>query len=605
TIVPLLMVAMSWIPAPSPARAGQTPDAPEKTGPVKTDVKEEVTVLLAEVQLLVTDRKGNPITDLKPSEIEVRERGKPRRVAYLEPFATKNLIARVLPEATPVESADEQAGPAPEPVEEVAIPAPPPQRWIVLLFDGFNSRIQDRPAWVKAARDWVAQEMRDDDKVSVALLDRDSVRVIVPFTSDRQLLDATLSSASFLTGFPTQDYIEEVKKALNDLETCLNAYDPYTCSSSALQSYIFEWRTRTNRTLASLARFSSALGAIPGRKAIFYMSSGVLVDPGEMAVQTILGRFGTDVIDVRDLRFRLQDRLLPELQEMTRIASGADVSFFTFDTRPAHIADASFDVEQRVQLHERRMADPFTEVFQASRGSLDTVAIQTGGRAFHGTRVAENLRRAITAMDGLYTLGFYRDPTLRGMPKIKVRVARRGVVVTFPDRYDPRRRKPRQLPMQLAVARPRALERKLLLPVVIQVPLTGFRFDRGELLMKDDDPEHATTNVAVYAEAISPAGERVASAFELVELKIRKEELATLGTRRFGHAIGLAVGPGAYRLRARVSDADFRAVADRAIDVTVLPDGSVRPGIQEIGQNQDPEQDRRPGDKAATPAGSP
>ena len=382
----------------------------------------------------------------------------------------------------------------------------------------------------------------------------------------------------------------------------MNAYQKYHCATTALQSYIFEWRTRAQRTLASLERFSSALGAIPGRKAIFYMSSGVLIDPGEMATQTILGRFGTDTFDARDLRFRLQERLLPELQEMTRVASGADVSFFTFDTRPAHIADSSFDVEERLQLSERRMADPFTEVFQATRGSLDSVAISTGGRAYHGTRVAENLSRAISAMNGLYTLGFYRDPKLRGRPKLKIRIARRGVVVTFPDRYDPKRRHPRHLPMQLAVARPRALERRLLLPVVLQVPLSAFKFDRGELLMADEDPEHATTTVAVYAEAITPAGERKASAFEIVELKVRKDELGGLGGRRFGHAIGLAVEPGAYRLRARVSDADFRAVADRAIDVTVMPDGKVVPGIQDIGRNQESEQDRPAADLPGRPA---
>ena len=209
---------------PAPSAAPPDPSPEENAGePQRIDAEEQVTVLLAEVQILVTDRKGNPITDLKPDEIVVRERGKERRIAYLEPFATRNLVARVLPEATPVESTGEEgeaaAEPSPAGIEAVPIPAPPPQRWIVLLFDGFNSRVQDRPKWVQAARRWVAQEMQDDDKVSVALLDRNSVRVIVPFTSDRQILDATLSSASFLADFPQQDYISEIRKALNDLET--------------------------------------------------------------------------------------------------------------------------------------------------------------------------------------------------------------------------------------------------------------------------------------------------------------------------------------------------------------------------------------------------
>ena len=41
-----------------------------------------------EIQVLVTDRAGNPITDLSLDEIRVTEGGDDRKVAFVEPFAT-------------------------------------------------------------------------------------------------------------------------------------------------------------------------------------------------------------------------------------------------------------------------------------------------------------------------------------------------------------------------------------------------------------------------------------------------------------------------------------------------------------------------------------
>ena len=60
--------------------------AEQAAPPRKPALKEEVKVILVQLPILARDKKGNPIRDLKPEEIEVKSHGDRLRVAYLEPF---------------------------------------------------------------------------------------------------------------------------------------------------------------------------------------------------------------------------------------------------------------------------------------------------------------------------------------------------------------------------------------------------------------------------------------------------------------------------------------------------------------------------------------
>ena len=52
--------------------------------PLKTGVHEQVDVYLVEMSILATNKKGEPITDLRPDEVLVKERKKPQEIAFFE-----------------------------------------------------------------------------------------------------------------------------------------------------------------------------------------------------------------------------------------------------------------------------------------------------------------------------------------------------------------------------------------------------------------------------------------------------------------------------------------------------------------------------------------
>ena|SRR2546421_261818 len=63
----------------SPSPAAQTPTQKREGAPEKDDVV-RITSNLVQVDAVVTDKKGQPVTDLRPEEFEIYEDGRPQKI---------------------------------------------------------------------------------------------------------------------------------------------------------------------------------------------------------------------------------------------------------------------------------------------------------------------------------------------------------------------------------------------------------------------------------------------------------------------------------------------------------------------------------------------
>jgi hypothetical protein len=217
------------------------------------------------------------------------------------------------------------------------------------------------------------------------------------------------------------------------------------------------------------------------------------------------------------------------------------------------------------------------------RATMDVIATRTGGRGLHGPKIEVNLPAAADSISGLYTLGYYREPGAQGLPKVKVRIARRGVQVSFPDRYDPLRGLPLALGLEIGIGHPRPVPDGVLLPLVVQMPLPELSFSKAR-----DEGKDWTATLALFAEAVTPKGERVADTYEVVDSSIPDRVYQDRSGKKFSHTLRLTLKPGAYRIRVRVADAEFKRASERALDITVMSDLSVVPGIQDSVRDQNP-----------------
>ncbi len=428
------------------------------------------------------------------------------------------------------------------------------------------------------------------------MLDKKGIREVVNFTGNRDALLQALSSPGFMAANEYHDWHADMSELVANFSACDNAYNKVNCTVTAAQPVVATWEARTRATVRALREYVATLAAVPGRKIVLFVSNGLVLDPGALAGEAIRAKLGPEALTFTSGQMLFQTKLQGSLLDMTRVAAAAGVTFFTFDTRSSARRNTGNDVDQREMSYMTTKGDPFASLFDITRSSLGSVALQTGGRALDGPIIEKNLPVAAAAAEGLYTVGFYRDSALAGQPKVKVKIARKGVEVTFPDRFGGPQVLPQVVRLELGVGRARPSNSDVEVPVLVQVPLDDLYFTRGE-------EGGLQARVALFAEAIAPDGRRAADSFELVQIDITDQQYDQRMGRKFAHQLALAVPPGPYRIRARMSDAEFKHAAERAIDLTVGADFSVRPGIQDSVQIQNPVRDEA-GAASAQPAGS-
>jgi VWFA-related protein len=165
--------------------SGQRPTASPTTEPEQPDSGEvvRITANLVQVDVVVTDSRGNLVTDLRPEELEIREDNRAQKITNFSFVAVAS--ATVSPEkAGPV---DRNAPPV------TAAPLSPEQvrRTIALVVDDLGISFEGIGFVQKALRKFVDQQMQPGDLVAIIRTSA-GMGALQQFTSDKRLLYAAI-----------------------------------------------------------------------------------------------------------------------------------------------------------------------------------------------------------------------------------------------------------------------------------------------------------------------------------------------------------------------------------------------------------------------------
>jgi len=151
----------------------------------QTDRTFRVSVNLVQVDAVVNDAKGHPVTDLRPEDFEVTEDGKPRKIAnfsWIEVSPPRDSTTGVAPEPRSLRKEDVR-------------------RSIVLMIDDMGPWAeQDVLPVISAARKFVADQIAPGDLVSVTA-SRGGMGFYQQFTSDKRQLNAAIDHLAQRPGF--------------------------------------------------------------------------------------------------------------------------------------------------------------------------------------------------------------------------------------------------------------------------------------------------------------------------------------------------------------------------------------------------------------------
>lgn len=238
---------------------------------------DELDVEVVNVDVVVSTEDGSPVPDLAAEDFEVLDDGQPVRITHFAKGDAGN------------------AGSA-DPLH------------LVLLFNDAEIPPSDRPAAFAGVRQQLDRFLGAADRVLVAR-QGSGIRIEQPFTSDRSLVEAALDRLQAEPpGVPADNSAR--KAVLDEIRfgdaASSSAIGPAPARGGEMQSntelaagtsltsvraYTERRRAEALLSLSSLERLVSALGGLPGRKALLLVGAGYDLRPGESVYQAWLDKY--------------------------------------------------------------------------------------------------------------------------------------------------------------------------------------------------------------------------------------------------------------------------------------------------------------------------
>ena len=164
--------------------AGQDPAPKTQQNSERENPLVRINVDLVQMDVVVTDSKGNHITDLKPGEFEILENGKPQRISNFSFLSDERA-------GTPTSTPEAKAKKAP-PIPPARIAAGEASRTIAVVIDDLGVGEQSFMAIHAALEKFIDQQVGPRDLVAI-ITTSGRLGALQSLTSDKRLLRAALN----------------------------------------------------------------------------------------------------------------------------------------------------------------------------------------------------------------------------------------------------------------------------------------------------------------------------------------------------------------------------------------------------------------------------
>lgn len=383
------MILAAVLALPTVARAQSPSTVPRATGSIETSI--------LELDVIVTDRDGRPVSGLQSPDFEVRLSGKPAAIA--------NFYERT--PAAPGGSTSSAAVPhAPGPAPQGARPEARPPRHVVLFLD----RLQLLEKWkADATFDGLRSVLRQTvvgpgDDAMIVTWNR-AVGTVVPFTSDLAAIERVLAREEKLSRRPME--FDSVRRQLEDEAAWFQSL-PHTSVSSGVEvsqrSAAAEAYAQMRAKANALKAVFSTLGGLPGRKIVVHASHRFSDLAGLEFFLTGPVTYGSIPADAREYNAH------GIVESVAEAANANGVTLYTMfppgwpDEAQVVHADASSYSNPKINGPVEGARGDM--IVQNEAAALEPVALRTGGTFALGYRQAPALAPRIAAdLDSAYSIG--------------------------------------------------------------------------------------------------------------------------------------------------------------------------------------------------------
>lgn len=398
-------------------------------------------VNVVNVEVVVTDSRGELVTGLTRDDFELLENGKPVKLSNF--YAMENGVTVSAPEA---DSAASEAATA-ETAEAVAPVIRPIH--LVLYVDTANIAKVNRAKVLNRVREFLLANWRQGMRVMLVSNDgpaSGSASIRQGFTSVPQDLFVALEeiSTEALAG-PRLDHdkrtlrrdLDSIKgntaRGLSVEDDDRRSYeeDVYAEAQVILQRiaiYSEQALVNVRRTLGTLSHFVDTMAGMPGRKSILYVSDGLDVTPGADLFAALRAYEATTSLGVSFTGTTDTDRLnaTRDVEKLIARANAHRVTLNILDASPPSLAvGGAAETDGVGATTTGTWSDSLSSIGQRNRvEALLSMAVETGGQAGIGlSAVAKTIDGVLTDFDNHYSLGYAAERLEEGSSRaIKVAV---------------------------------------------------------------------------------------------------------------------------------------------------------------------------------------
>ncbi|HJR58875.1 MAG TPA: VWA domain-containing protein, partial [Vicinamibacterales bacterium] len=353
------------------------------------------------VDVIVSDKDGNPILDLKPEEFRVSEDGQAQKIEQFEVVKIDPLAQVDGPSNPEIRTAQDEEREA----------ARPEVRMFVILLDDYHVRRGNDMAVRKPLIDFIENQLAPADMVAI----------MYPLTPVNDI-SFTRNHARLISAIEAFEGRKFNYTPRNAFEEQYNFYPAATVE-----------KIRNQVTMSALQAAAIRMGGLrEGRKSIIFVSEGFtsslppqLADP--VAAYPGLGNPNRGNAGARtDERYEWASNIdmLTDMREVFQTANRQNTSIYSVD--PRGLAVFEYGINEGVGLQQDSAG------LKSSLDSLHTLSNNTDGRAIvNRNDLAAGMKQIMRDSSGYYLIGYTssRAPSDGKFHEIKVNVSRRGVNV--------------------------------------------------------------------------------------------------------------------------------------------------------------------------------
>jgi VWFA-related protein len=362
---------------------GQQPTADVPTITIRANTR------LVMVDVVVTDKKGQPVTDLKAQDFVIEENGKKQPIGVFTPPGVLQSAAQPLPPGL-MSNRPEYLRPA-----GVAT---------VLLLDAANSNFKDQAYGRYQMLKYVADQLDSGAPMAVMTL-TDRLHILQEFTSDPKILATTIRQLK------PQEQILQPGSAPTPPSGSADAIGTGPGTSAAIniaqaqiagfQSIVtgYNLELRTVLTVQAMRDLSRMLAGLPGRKNVIWLTSEF---PFDLIPQD---RNMSNAEYLADLPGSGSQRPVGlnasgALAEESRQLHGGDIKLAESGLASADIAIYPIDM--------RGIMPGGIDV--ANTGTMQEIAAETGGKAYtNQNEIRVGIGLAASDDKACYSIGYYPE----------------------------------------------------------------------------------------------------------------------------------------------------------------------------------------------------